>query len=157
LIEFLDIPEFREYITEKKVNEREPELADTVKRSGPYGSKRSGGLDRRHVIMDASNVYKGKISKVASEQYGDTVILLGTENGSRKIAVLGAVYDMKITENGLDYFHIPKNGELDYKFDNGNGYEAPVYQIDIHDYVFVKNGKPVTKFKDASYFYYTFK
>lgn len=142
-----------------------PELPDPVKRNGKdYKSEKSGGAKRRfreydadYYIMNASSVYSGKLSKVIPDTWGDTVILLGTRNGKSKIAIVGSASGMKDNENGLDYYSVPKSGFLNYTIDTGNGYRHPTSEIVVTDYVLVKDGKAVTKFKDQSYSYYVFK
>lgn len=136
--------------------EQKPELPEPVKRNGKdYKSSRS--YDRDYVIMNASIIYKGKVSKVIEEVYGDTVILLGLANNKRKVAIVGSASGMKIDEHGLDFYQVPKGGWLDYKIDTGNGYREPQSEIVLTDYILVKDGKAVTKFKDQSYSYYVFK
>jgi hypothetical protein len=141
--------------------EPEPELPEPVKRNGKdYGSKKRAGRAYRgaeYSIMNASMIYKGKLSKVIPDLWGDTVILLGLRNGKTKIAICGSASGMKITENGLDYYEIPKNGWLDYQMDTGNGYRQATSEIVLTDYILTKDGEAITKFKDASYSYYVFK
>ena len=141
-----------------------PELPAPAKRKGPYGNKnrRVGGAGRNeydadYYIMNASSIYKGKLSKVMPDLWGDMVILLGLANGKRKVAICGSASGMDIGENGLDYYSIPKGGFLNYTIDTGNGYRHPTSEIVITDYVLVRNGKAVTKFNDTSYSYYVFK
>ena len=105
--------------------------------------------------MNASSVYSGKLSKVIPE-LGDGVILLGLKAG-KKVAICGSASGMKITDNGLDYYSIPKSGFINYKFDTGNGYREPTSEIKLTDYVLVKDRKAITKYTDASYSYYVFK
>ena len=145
--------------------EPEPELPEPVRRKGPYGNEnkkganrvRRGEYDADYYIMNASSIYKGKLSKVIPDFWGDTVVLLGLANGKRKVAICGSASGMKINENGLDYYSLPKNGFLNYTIDTGNGYRHPSSEIVITDYILTKEGKAVTKFIDASYSYYVFK
>jgi len=138
--------------------EKAIELPEPVKRKGPYGDTRKKRGNRpAYYIMNASSIYKGKLSKVIAEQYSDTVILLGTRNGKSKIAIVGSASGMSIDDNGLDHYSIPKNGFLDYFIDTGNGRRMPTSEIQITDYVLTKDGKALTKFDDKSYSYYVFK
>lgn len=132
---------------------------------------------RSYVIMNASIIYKGKLSSVIPEaaSHNKTVILLGLSNpypekdprhtpigadnklkGS-PIAIVGSASGMEIDENGLDYYQIPKSGWLNYIVDTGNGHREPQSDIMITGYVLCENGKALTKYVDKSYKYYVFK
>lgn len=136
------------------------ELPEPVQRKN-IPSRRAGSTskyDDRSPIMNASSVYKGKLSKVIKDlDYGKSVILLGLANEKRKVAVIGEASGMDIKTNGLDYYGIGKSGQLQYKIDTGNGYREPRTEIIITDYVLVDNGEALTKYKDQSYSYYVFK
>jgi hypothetical protein len=126
---------------------------------------------RSYVIMNASIIYKGKLSTVIPEaaSHDKTVILLGIANPYRMpgqedkpakgspIAIVGSASGMEIDENGLDYYQIPKSGWLNYIVDTGNGYREPQSDIMITGYVLCENGKALTKYVDKSYKYYVFK
>lgn len=142
-----------------------------VKRNGQEYKLRRIIRGRSYVIMNASMIYKGKLSAVIPEasSHGKTVILLGIANPDRMpgqedrpakgtpIAIIGSASGMEIDDNGLDYYQIPKSGWFDYKIDTGNGYREPMSAIMITDYVLCENGKALTRYKDKSYKYYVFK
>lgn len=148
-----------------------------VHRNGTDYKPRKIVRGRSYVIMNASIIYKGKLSSVIPDaaSHGKTVILLGLSNpypekdprhtpigadnklkGS-PIAIVGSASGMEIDENGLDYYQIPKSGWLDYIVDTGNGYREPMSDIMITGYVLCENGKALTKYVDKSYKYYVFK
>lgn len=152
----------------------------------PLPVKRDGQehkMSGQAAIMNASSVYKGKLSAVIPEasKYGKTVILLGFSGVKPKgfdklsydeqrkvnwndidewegnpVAIIGSASGMKIDENGLDYYDIPKNGFLPNKLDTGMGYRAGI-EVKLIDYVLCENGKALTRYKDKSYKYYVFK
>jgi hypothetical protein len=130
---------------------------ESVKKARKVKGRRGIFVERNFTIMNASSIYKGKLSKVIPDLSGDTVILLGLANDKRKVAIVGSASGMKINENGLDYYKVPKDGRLDYNIDTGNGYREPSSKIVLTDYVLTKNGKAVTNFNDTSYSYYVFK
>lgn len=132
------------------------ELLPTVPRKGPYKKKGKSLFGTLYTIMNASSVYRGKISKVIPD-LPDDVILLGTNENGTKIAIIGDASGMKDTENGLDYYVVPENGYIGHQLDTGNGYRDAKQDITVTDYVLVRDGKAVTKYKDASYRWYVFK
>lgn len=142
-----------------------------VKRDGKDYKPSPIGRDSRMAIMNASSVYKGKLSSVIPEasKFGKTVILLGIANPDRMpgqedkpakgtpIAIIGSASGMNVDENGLDYYEIPKSGRIPYKLDTGMGYRDARSEIYLTGYVLCENGVALTKYKDASYKYYVFK
>lgn len=142
-----------------------------VHRNGTDYKPRKIVRGRSFVIMNASMIYKGKLSSVIPEaaSHGKTVILLGIANPDRMpgqedrpakgtpIAIVGSASGMEIDENGLDYYEIPKSGWLNYIVDTGNGYREPMSEIMITGYVLCEKGKALTKYIDKSYKYYVFK
>jgi len=130
-------------------------LRSPVRRAGKDFEKSRG---KSRTIMNASTVYKGKLSNVIKDlTYGRSVILLGKMNGRSKVAVIGSASLMKDKMNGLDYYQIPKDGELVHKYDTGNGYRDSNNRLIITDYVLVDNGEAITDYYDQSYRYFVFK
>lgn len=147
------------------------QLPMPVKRDGKDYKPSPIGRDSRMAIMNASSVYKGKLSSVIPEasKFGKTVILLGIANPDRMpgqedkpakgtpVAIIGSASGMSVDENGLDYYEIPKSGRIPYKLDTGSGYRDARSEIYLTSYVLCENGVALTKYKDASYKYYVFK
>lgn len=143
------------------------DLPNPVPRSGAEPQRRMSGRDSRSAIMNASSVYKGKLSQVIKEasKYGKTVILLGESFGDSfepgkkgmPVAIIGSASGMSVDENGLDYYDVPKSGFFPFKIDTGSGYRDPRTEIKLTDYVLCENGQALTKYVDKSYKYYVFK
>lgn len=132
-----------------KAHWRQNNVRKPVKRTTIYSAN--------YYIMNASSVYNGKVSEVAKELTGRSVILIDTKN---KIAIIGSASGMKDDENGLDYYGVGKGSEdtnFDYTIDTGHGYKKSSKKIYLDDYILVNNGEILTQYTDAKYKYWVFK